>query len=760
MFSGGISLSDFNPFNYEACIGDYCTSLDTVAEQYSAANNFFREALEEAYVTSDDPLGNFVDNFTAPERAIGKVALSILGAGCGGNEIPTPDPRKETTPLAERKYLREDYVNYDELADKSLTDYYDEDLGACRSRGSQESFEFWGSMVHGGIICSDHPGNFTGFFGAQDTCSFNAWRIYNPDHKDVICGRNILETDGFWTWSDTPASFWSFSNGLNDDDSRVWSIIKLMEATRLTSAIPGWFFWPPNLVEATEYLNHTANLLVSSRYPDVRAAFLEDFKKFFEPDYTLPRTPLEYALEDNLRRLPFNLQDLFKKLEEAVAKREKDVSDGKDQTIIEADDVLIGQIQDDIRNRMNEVSVLMTDLSNNNPDAVQRYELVLMNMTAAAGVKYPDMHKFDFDFTWRDIDWGTPGRAQSNRIDWATPLAGHAASLYFQTAAIYHMRWDELSNADSTGKIDTGEWWVELDEQDNIILVMGGFADPATGLDMRMSIRQYANDYIWRRAGETKETIRTEILKEINGAVQRSYDRCPTCADDHYWSRLLLEYIQKMNDGIAFDFWPLGGQPIHGEETLRDRIRQPHVVTPGECCHEQSPARMFVEATQQCNMQMTAAEWCFSQNTPPQVLNPEDCSCEPCPDGQATTTGLAGSCVTPQGEPVHTIRCGDHVVEGREQCDDGNTNNNDGCRNDCTRNAVPPPTIECGNGRVERGEECDGTPNCDDNCKIVVAPPPPPPPACREIRVRPTEIGGPADRAYGEPNDGIACVPR
>ncbi len=32
--------------------------------------------------------------------------------------------------------------------------------------------------------------------------------------------------------------------------------------------------------------------------------------------------------------------------------------------------------------------------------------------------------------------------------------------------------------------------------------------------------------------------------------------------------------------------------------------------------------------------------------------------------------------------------------------------------------------------------------------------------ACREIRVRPTEIGGPADMAYGAPDDGIACIPR
>lgn len=81
---------------------------------------------------------------------------------------------------------------------------------------------------------------------------------------------------------------------------------------------------------------------------------------------------------------------------------------------------------------------------------------------------------------------------------------------------------------------------------------------------------------------------------------------------------------------------------------------------------------------------------------------------------------LGVSCIP---APIHTIRCGDAVIEAMELCDDGNTVNGDGCNDFCM-----PETAVCGNGVLEgwSGETCDDAntnarDGCDPSCHLEVA---------------------------------------
>ncbi len=587
--------------DYELCVGDYCTSwaivtetvgsaTDAAIEATTDAGEFVYEAYDEAYF-SGNGFSNFIDNFTWPMRKATEVGVAILGGGCArpsSNEPPAPG-----------EYLRD--INYNALAAGNDDDLSGQHMGGCVPRMNQESFDFFGYGVLDAKFCSDDR-NWLERRLTHDDCWISAWRVYNPHGKAEVCGEDIQHIDNFWSWEDTPG-------GLDDDNPKVWLLIKAMERVADEHGIPGIVHWKPYLVEASQYFVDTAKLI--RHHQDVRTDWLDLFKTPFKPDFVFQPTPEEQALADTMGRLPFELNDKFVALQNAQTEEERI------------------RIQDEIRALMDNAVNLSVAMSRSEWTPVQRMELELFYEFAAAGVRKE--HKTDemiFSWIWRNIDVGGPERAPSpsHGSDWVTPLI-NAGSLYFQMVNVYMKHLEGLTNNEGTGKLDTGEWEVIEDADGELVLRMLDTLDPLTGIPVEMDLRTYANDFIWRKEGESVETLRSALIEEIDEAVERSKDRCNMCTEDHLWAKMLLEFIEKMKNGMPFEVWPRGGTPVNGEAMIRRRVHReaPHVTTAEECCNLNPPA-FLDDTTGQCNTETNAFEWCYAMQ-PPRMFDEVNCAC-------------------------------------------------------------------------------------------------------------------------------------
>ncbi len=90
MYSGGISWSDLNPFNYEACIGDYCTDLETIAETA-------KETVDAAPGAIVDGVKTVYDFYAEKPAMLPAIVFGwpfmLFGAGCTNKGSEPSAPR-------------------------------------------------------------------------------------------------------------------------------------------------------------------------------------------------------------------------------------------------------------------------------------------------------------------------------------------------------------------------------------------------------------------------------------------------------------------------------------------------------------------------------------------------------------------------------------------------------------------------------------------------------------------------------------------
>ncbi len=222
--------------------------------------------------------------------------------------------------------------------------------------------------------------------------------------------------------------------------------------------------------------------------------------------------------------------------------------------------------------------------------------------------KHPDGLRFETE--WKELE------KLSNSNDWVTPLI-HAGTIYQHMVTVYERHFKEIDE-----KTEKGIWEI-IDDDGALLLRQKDKIDPVTLQPFGMDVNQYINEYIWRTPGKENEleTIRTELLREINAAVVLSKVRCYNCHEKYFWSSELLKYIGYMNDGIIYEIPRLS--PFM--ETLRSRARR-RMQTADECCH-MNPPLMFNSATNHCNIEMNAYEWCYLRMTPPRMFDETICAC-------------------------------------------------------------------------------------------------------------------------------------
>lgn len=555
-------------------------------------------ALYDAYVAPDDGVENLAQNFFFPVRVAAAVVGGTTGAGCGGGSAESTGAGKADAPpvivsnvvsLEEREFLSN--RDFNKLASDGVEDYMDDHLGTCIPNFDQDAFDFWCYGIMGGRIFDDREAWWQRKLTHDDgVCS--AWRVYNPDNSNPVCGEGMLATDEWWSFTDATSR-----TDLTDDNDDVFYVLREMER-RNNWGVPSIAWWTGDLVQASKCFAEPAKIWRT--VPEIRDEFRQLFQTTFTKDFTAP-TPQEQALTDSITNSTYQFVMAIRQVFDIL--RTPNLTPEQIQEQIDAVATGMEQLTEN-------VARLIAELHRENPTMTDLVEQEIFFEIAATGAHY-DIDKLEFGTEWKALD-----ETRSHRSDWVTPLI-HAGTLYFQAVNLYTKRYEDLLK-----KIDDGEYEVIEDENSDLFIVMHDVRG-ADGMPAQISVTDYANDYIWRKPGEQTETVRTALLAEINAAVVRSKERCYGCTDEHYWARLLIEYIDKMNNGIWYDLWPR--DDVIDLEELRRRVRTPHTTTAEECCHA-NPPTFLDDTTHECSTVMNAYEWCYSMQ-PPRMFDEANCAC-------------------------------------------------------------------------------------------------------------------------------------
>jgi hypothetical protein len=533
MLSGGFEIWGYDvSLSYlDDNISDAASTVyDNVLEPVGSAAVWVWEAERDFY--GDVP--NHPENIIAAIPGVNLLSLAGL-ISCGtasskpeSKDLPVEIPIDDFEAINYRPILSG--RNFDALYNQGIDDYADKNLGTCVMNMDQSAFDFWCYGIKNGRLFDDDD-----WFSDDDgVCS--AWRVYNPQNRQPVCGNSIFHTDDWWNWSDGAAG----ATDLDDDYDDIFYVLKRMEE-RNAGGIPGLAWWDADLVEAVKCFADTVE--VTRQNQKVQEEFLKLFKIIFTKDYS-NLTPEQ---------------------------------------------------------RAGFVSTETLD----NKDLIEQQ--IYFFLAAVGTNKHPDGLRFETE--WKELE------KLSNSNDWVTPLI-HAGTIYQHMVAVYERHFKEIDEMTEKGI------WEIIDDDGALLLSQKDKINPLTHRPFGMDVNQYINEYIWRTPGRENEmeTIRTELLREINAAVVLSKERCYNCHEEYFWARELLKYIGYMNDGIVYEIPRLS--PFM--ETLRSRAHR-RTQTADECCHLNPPS-FLVESTGLCSTQTNAYEHCYAMQ-PPRMFDETNCAC-------------------------------------------------------------------------------------------------------------------------------------
>lgn len=619
-------------------------------------------AMYDAYVASDDPAGNLVDNFTWPEQVVAKAIFGASNTACArGDE----DQAQQTAMPANLKPEQQQQLDptyssrrdFNALWNRGINDYANKDLQTRTPNLTQQALTGWCTLMLDGKYFTDG----TNWYETDDgTC--DQWVLCNYDQQANPGLNRIFHASRITDYDDFDDEC---GHALDDDYDDIWFVGKRMEA-RWERSIPGITWWHPSVVDAWQYFDHTSNVL--SHYPEVSDEFFKKFEGIdMEGGAGLVPEELPYIAEvtpDNNSTIAM-LQTIFQRMAACGAS----VDFGNLVFKTKWRDIDLGGPE-------------------NTPPASSGQDWVTPLIHAGAlyfqmVAKYQKdiadvMAKLDAN-TWEIIedDQGTLYIRQSNTIDPNTAQPRQIEVMEYMNDYI---------------------WQKPGEDHETIRTALIGSVD---------------------------EQGRVTAWGEIGEAVERSLERCRRCSDEpiHIWAANLMRYIDIMRAGISLDVSPTihvmdqlrqRARRSHGptaeecchmnpprfldETTSRcntqmtaaewcHTLRPPRFFEPESCacstetgasiCHNMQPpgTHVFVydPATQTSRCEpcheptpmtddgltcvgrpvapppppprRTTARDCL--NTPPRetrVLNSDGTGCVPCPPPQRTTTGAAGSC--------------------------------------------------------------------------------------------------------------------